>query len=67
MYYDSVQLKKGSLSLKGKWIIRNYVVLLILKIRRNQFMDGIRSWCYRYMWKILLFRFLYLFAGLPSN
>ncbi len=40
VYYDSVQLKKGKFEFKGKWIIRNYVVLLILKIRRNEFMDG---------------------------
>lgn len=40
VYYDSVQLKKGKFEFKGKVVIRNYVVLLILKIRRNEFMVG---------------------------
>lgn len=43
VFYDSVQLKKGHFEFKGNVVNRSYVASRILKIPRNEFMDGIKS------------------------
>lgn len=44
VYYDSVQLKGGQFEFRGRLIIRNYVVLLFLKIRHKGCMAGVTLW-----------------------
>ena len=64
MYYDSVQLKKGRFEFKGKV---DYPELRCITYFNDPSQRIYGSWSYRYMWKILLFGFLYLLQSYPQN